>query len=499
MSIRTTSGWCSQREIDAPPPSAAPPRPRSARRSRESPRAPRRRGAGRRRSATRTWSAPYRSTVLRRWTRTKLALKIHDHLLTGDNRLKQGVSAEKIRASYEQALALAREHGLEESVRPLVEIRLADLERLAGGSPPPAPPAPDVVQRRAAARAASFGAGTRRLSRARGDSSSPSSGSTSTPAPAARTPAARRRVVATTEQPHAIPSRSACPNGSTSAGPQTTPPHQPAGYVVVGQSARHVDAGSRPATAARSGPSPTNVKEPRPSRANASARRTTFLRSVSDPRARTRAGRAAPQARRRESGRGPLPSRRLPSSRAPRAAFLQLTSQVGRDRDHRRRTLDDAPRQPTDAREGPMLRTSRPCAVTTSGAFTCAANNPDGTRKCAHTTSGSAAARTAGATRGSGACLRPGGRAPRDRRRAARGGCAPAARRRAEIRVSRSRDTSARRRGSSRRAAGEPRHAAPALAGDGGIEPEEHEVGHEVQKDDPVAANSVTARITGRS
>jgi hypothetical protein len=66
--------------------------------------------------------------------------KIHDLLLTGDNRLKQGVSAEKIRQSYEQALAVAREAGLEESVRPLIEIRLADLERLAGGSPPPAPP-----------------------------------------------------------------------------------------------------------------------------------------------------------------------------------------------------------------------------------------------------------------------------------------------------------------------------------------------------------------------
>jgi len=67
--------------------------------------------------------------------------KVHDLLLTGDNRLKQGVSAEKVRQSYEQALEVAREHGLEESVRPLVEIRLADLERLAGGSPPPAPPA----------------------------------------------------------------------------------------------------------------------------------------------------------------------------------------------------------------------------------------------------------------------------------------------------------------------------------------------------------------------
>ncbi|HST15533.1 MAG TPA: hypothetical protein VLJ44_11855 [Gaiellaceae bacterium] len=66
--------------------------------------------------------------------------KIHDLLLIGDNRLKQGVSAEKIRRSYEQALAVAREAGLEESVQPLVAIRLADLERLAGGSPPPAPP-----------------------------------------------------------------------------------------------------------------------------------------------------------------------------------------------------------------------------------------------------------------------------------------------------------------------------------------------------------------------
>lgn len=67
--------------------------------------------------------------------------KIHGLLVTGDNRLKQGVSAEKVRASYEQALAVAREHGLEASVRPLVEVRLADLERLAGGSPPAAPPA----------------------------------------------------------------------------------------------------------------------------------------------------------------------------------------------------------------------------------------------------------------------------------------------------------------------------------------------------------------------
>jgi len=67
--------------------------------------------------------------------------KIHDLLVTGDNRLKQGVSPEKIRQSYEQALALAVEHGLADTIRPLVELRLGDLERLAGGSPPPEPPA----------------------------------------------------------------------------------------------------------------------------------------------------------------------------------------------------------------------------------------------------------------------------------------------------------------------------------------------------------------------
>jgi hypothetical protein len=67
--------------------------------------------------------------------------RIQKLLVTGDNRLKQGVSPEKVRANYEEALALAREAGLEESVRPLVEVRLADLQRLAPGSPPPEPPA----------------------------------------------------------------------------------------------------------------------------------------------------------------------------------------------------------------------------------------------------------------------------------------------------------------------------------------------------------------------
>jgi hypothetical protein len=64
--------------------------------------------------------------------------KIQRLLVTGDNRLKQGVAPEKARQSYEQALELAREAGIEEAVRPLVEIRLADLdERFARESPPP--------------------------------------------------------------------------------------------------------------------------------------------------------------------------------------------------------------------------------------------------------------------------------------------------------------------------------------------------------------------------
>jgi hypothetical protein len=57
--------------------------------------------------------------------------RIQHLIVTGDNRLKQGVSAEKVRQSYEQALELARESGLEDKIRPLVEIRLADLDEQA--------------------------------------------------------------------------------------------------------------------------------------------------------------------------------------------------------------------------------------------------------------------------------------------------------------------------------------------------------------------------------
>ncbi len=59
--------------------------------------------------------------------------RIQHLLVTGDNRLKQGVSHDKVRQSYEQALELAREAGLEDRIRPLVEVRLADLDK--GASP----------------------------------------------------------------------------------------------------------------------------------------------------------------------------------------------------------------------------------------------------------------------------------------------------------------------------------------------------------------------------
>jgi hypothetical protein len=58
--------------------------------------------------------------------------RIQKLLVTGDNRLKQGVDPAKVRESWEQALAVAREAGLEERIRPLVELRLAGLDQPPG-------------------------------------------------------------------------------------------------------------------------------------------------------------------------------------------------------------------------------------------------------------------------------------------------------------------------------------------------------------------------------
>jgi hypothetical protein len=66
--------------------------------------------------------------------------RIQKLLVTGDNRLKQGVDPEKARQSWEQALAVAREAGLEDAIRPLVEVRLADLPQRDEAPPRSAPP-----------------------------------------------------------------------------------------------------------------------------------------------------------------------------------------------------------------------------------------------------------------------------------------------------------------------------------------------------------------------
>jgi hypothetical protein len=73
-------------------------------------------------------------------SRDEARSRIRKLLVTGDNRLKQGVDPAKVRESFEQALEVAREAGIEEAVRPLVELRLADLQRLSEESPPPSPP-----------------------------------------------------------------------------------------------------------------------------------------------------------------------------------------------------------------------------------------------------------------------------------------------------------------------------------------------------------------------
>jgi hypothetical protein len=66
--------------------------------------------------------------------------RIQKLLVTGDNRLKQGVDPAKARESYEQALEEARAAGIEDAIKPLVEVRLADLERLARAPAPPSLP-----------------------------------------------------------------------------------------------------------------------------------------------------------------------------------------------------------------------------------------------------------------------------------------------------------------------------------------------------------------------
>jgi hypothetical protein len=53
--------------------------------------------------------------------------RIRKLIVLGDNRLKQGLPG-KARESYAEALKLAREAGIDNSVGPLIELRLADLD-----------------------------------------------------------------------------------------------------------------------------------------------------------------------------------------------------------------------------------------------------------------------------------------------------------------------------------------------------------------------------------
>ena len=70
-----------------------------------------------------------------------LRIHIQKAIVEGDNRLKQGGNPAKARESWERALELAREAGIESQIAPLVEVRLADLEQREAEPPPPSPPA----------------------------------------------------------------------------------------------------------------------------------------------------------------------------------------------------------------------------------------------------------------------------------------------------------------------------------------------------------------------
>ena len=68
-------------------------------------------------------------------------IRIQKALVEGDNRLKQGSDPDKARESWERALELAREAGIEAQIGPLVEVRLADLAQRDEEPPPPSRPA----------------------------------------------------------------------------------------------------------------------------------------------------------------------------------------------------------------------------------------------------------------------------------------------------------------------------------------------------------------------
>ena len=181
-------------------------------------------------------------------------------------------------------------------------------------------PAARTSCRSAASRAAVVrAAGARPPSRSASTIASSSSGSTSTPASGGTNSGGPPTRVATTDRPHAIASSSAWPNGSTRLGWQTTSRRaEPVRRPRRGRPRRRCVTPGRPASASRSGPSPTNASVPSPARSNACARRRTFLRSVSDP-----------------TQRNPVPSGCQPTvARASLAGLRREPSQVDAAVDH---------------------------------------------------------------------------------------------------------------------------------------------------------------------
>ena len=128
-------------------------------------------------------------------------------------------------------------------MRPLVEVRLADLERLAAESPRSAGLTPDVVHLGRRAGGVVRARAARPPARSASTSASSSSGSTSTPASAGTNSGGPPTRVATTDRPDASASSADWPNGSTSDGWQTTSARGDlAGDPVVRDRAGELDA-----------------------------------------------------------------------------------------------------------------------------------------------------------------------------------------------------------------------------------------------------------------
>ena len=193
-------------------------------------------------------------------------------LVTGDNRLKQGVALEKVRESYLAALEAAREAGLEEAVRPLVELRLADLETSSKQKllhPLRLPP--DVVRLGGAAARRGSGAAAAPPRRARRRARRRRAGRRGRRPPAARTRAGRRRASRRPSGPTRAPRASRARTARRGSAGRRRPRRRSTPRRDRGRRAREVDPG-RPSSAGRSGPSPTKASAPSPRRSKARAR-----------------------------------------------------------------------------------------------------------------------------------------------------------------------------------------------------------------------------------